>query len=138
MSSVSDAYYNAMAKSFFASLEYELIVHCSRMIKTKAHQAIFTRIESGYTPCRRHSGLNYLSPINFEGNTNTKNATISPRTRVTQRVLRIFGQFAHPSRARGAPSTDPPGGYPTSLIINPLHQEAKNCHGNESSPSPNC
>ena len=50
MSSAGDAYYNAMAESFFASLEYKLIAHCRRKIKTKAHLAIFTRIESGYPP----------------------------------------------------------------------------------------
>lgn len=47
MSSVGDTYYNAMAESLFASLEYELITHCSRKIKT--HLATFTGLRVGTT-----------------------------------------------------------------------------------------
>ena len=66
MGSVGDAYDNAMAESFFASLECELIARRSWKTKTDARLAVFTWIESWYNPCRRHSGLNYLSPNNFE------------------------------------------------------------------------
>ena len=66
MGSVGDAYDNAMAESFFASLECELIARRSWKTKTEARLAVFTWIESWYNPCRRHSGLNYLSPNNFE------------------------------------------------------------------------
>ena len=55
-----------MAESFFASLECELIARRSWKTKTEARLAVFTWIESGYNPCRRHSGLNYQSPNNFE------------------------------------------------------------------------
>ena len=66
MGSVGDAYDNAMAESFFASLECELIDR--RVWKTfaEARLEIFTWIEAWYNPRRRHSGLQYLSPIEFE------------------------------------------------------------------------
>lgn len=66
MGSVGDAYDNAMAESFFASLECELIDRRSWKSKTEARLAVFTWIESWYNPKRRHSGLGYLSPNNFE------------------------------------------------------------------------
>lgn len=66
MGSVGDAYDNAMAESFFASLECELVARRSWKTKTEARLAVFTWIESWYNPCRRHSGLNYQSPNNFE------------------------------------------------------------------------
>lgn len=66
MGSVGDAYDNAMAESFFASLECELIARRSWKTKTEARLAVFTWIEGWYNPRRRHSGLNYQSPNNFE------------------------------------------------------------------------
>jgi putative transposase len=66
MGSVGDAYDNAMAESFFASLECELIDRRSWQTKTEARLALFTWIEGWYNPRRRHSALNYLSPMNFE------------------------------------------------------------------------
>ncbi len=66
MGSVGDTYDNAMAESFFASLECELIDRRTWKSKTEARLAVFTWIESWYNPNRRHSGLGYLSPNNFE------------------------------------------------------------------------
>lgn len=66
MGTVGDAYDNAMAESFFASLECELIARRSWKTKIEARLAVFTWIESRYNPVRRHSGLGYQSPNNFE------------------------------------------------------------------------
>ena len=66
MGTVGNAYDNAMAESFFASLECELIARRSWKTKTEARLAIFTWIETWYNPRRRHSGLGQMSPINFE------------------------------------------------------------------------
>jgi putative transposase len=66
MGSVGDAYDNAMAESFFASLECELIDRKSWQTKTEARLALFTWIEAWYNPRRRHSALDYLSPVNYE------------------------------------------------------------------------
>jgi putative transposase len=66
MGSVGDAYDNAMAESFFATLECELIDRRVWKTQTEARLAVFTWIESWYNPKRLHSALGYMSPINFE------------------------------------------------------------------------
>ncbi|GKS70546.1 hypothetical protein W03_25500 [Nitrosomonas sp. PY1] len=84
MGSVGDAYDNAMAESFFASLECELIDRRSWKNKTEARLAIFTWIESWYNPTRTHSGLGYLSPNNFERKLNEKNQITINRNPLSQ------------------------------------------------------
>lgn len=79
MGSVGDAYDNAMAESFFASLECELLDRRSFQSKTEARQALFTWIEGWYNPRRRHSALGYRAPIDFEKE-ETKNTKIEPTT----------------------------------------------------------
>ncbi|MGF6214335.1 hypothetical protein ABIE32_004254, partial [Comamonas sp. 4034] len=61
-----------MAESFFASLEAELIERNSFQSKAQARMAVFTWIEGWYNPRRRHSGLGYLSPMNFERSQQTR------------------------------------------------------------------
>ena len=66
MGTVGDAYDNAMAESFFAILECELIARRKWETKSEARMAIFSWIEAWYNPLRRHSGLGMQSPNNFE------------------------------------------------------------------------
>jgi len=66
MGSTGDAYDNAMAESFFASLETELIDRSSWRTRAHARLAVFDYIEAFYNPRRRHSGIGYLSPAEFE------------------------------------------------------------------------
>ena len=66
MGSVGDAYDNAMAESFFATLECELLDRCRFKTQAEARMAVFQFIEGFYNPRRRHSSLGYLSPIAFE------------------------------------------------------------------------
>lgn len=66
MGTVGDAYDNAMAESFFGTLECELIDRRSWKSKSEARAALFTWIESWYNPRRLHSSLGYLSPNEFE------------------------------------------------------------------------
>ena len=66
MGTVGDAYDNAMAESFFASLECELIDRRTWKTLTEARLEVFSWIESWYNPRRLHSGLGYQSPNNFE------------------------------------------------------------------------
>ena len=66
MGTVGDAYDNAMAESFFATLECELIDRRVWKTQTEARLAVFTWIEAWYNPHRRHSSLGQMSPINFE------------------------------------------------------------------------
>ena len=66
MGSVGDCYDNAMAESFFATLECELLDRVRFPNPKAAGEAIFDFIEAWYNPHRRHSALGYLSPVNFE------------------------------------------------------------------------
>ena len=66
MGSVGDCYDNAMAESFFASLECELIDRSRWRTHTEARMAVFDYIEGFYNPPRRHSALAYLSPAEYE------------------------------------------------------------------------
>jgi putative transposase len=66
MGSVGDCYDNAMAESFFATLECELLEQRSLRTQAEARMAVFEFMEGWYNPHRRHSGLDYMSPINYE------------------------------------------------------------------------
>ena len=66
MGSVGDAYDNAMAESFFATLERELLNRRRFRSQAEARMAVFEWIEGWYNPRRRHSSLGYRSPVNFE------------------------------------------------------------------------
>ena len=63
---VGDAYDNAMCESFFASLECELLDRRRFQTQVEARMAVFRYIEGFYNPRRRHSALDYLSPLNYE------------------------------------------------------------------------
>ncbi len=66
MGSVGDCFDNAMCESFFATLECELLDRRSFRTQAEARLAVFDFIEGWYNPSRRHSGLGYLSPLEFE------------------------------------------------------------------------
>jgi putative transposase len=66
MGTVGDAYDNAMAESFFATLECELLDRRKFQTHVEARMAIFEFIEGWYNPRRRHSALGYMSPAEFE------------------------------------------------------------------------
>ncbi len=57
MGSVGDAYDNAMAESFFATLEREVLHRRRFKSQAEARMANFEWIEGWYNPHRRHSGL---------------------------------------------------------------------------------
>jgi putative transposase len=62
MGSVGDCYDNAMAESFFATLECELLVRQTFRTHNEARTALFEYLEVFYNRQRRHSALGYLSP----------------------------------------------------------------------------
>ncbi len=66
MGSVGDAYDNALAEAFFATLETELLMRHTFATRTAARLALFDFIEGFYNSHRRHSALGYLSPAAFE------------------------------------------------------------------------
>ena len=64
--SAGDCFDNAMAESFFATLECELIDRRAFHTQAKARMAIFEFIEAWYNRKRRHSALGHLRPEEFE------------------------------------------------------------------------
>jgi transposase InsO family protein len=66
MGTVGDSYDNAMAESFFASLETELIDRTVWRSHAEARADVFDWIEVFYNRVRIHSALGYRSPVDFE------------------------------------------------------------------------
>ena len=63
-----DAYDNAVAESFFATLETELLARSGFATRNQARSAVFDYIEGFYNPHRRHSAIGYYSPADYERN----------------------------------------------------------------------
>ena len=66
MGSIGDPWDNALAESFFASLEKELLRRERFATREHARLRIFWYLECFYNPRRRHSSLGMLSPIDYE------------------------------------------------------------------------
>ena len=59
-------YDNAVVESFFHTIKMEHLYWLKLKTRKEAFSAVFNFIERFYNPKRRHSTLNYLSPIDFE------------------------------------------------------------------------
>ena len=66
MGSRGDAYDNAVAESFFATLKKELVHRRSWPTRRELGSAVFEYIEAFYNRERRHSTLGMLSPAEYE------------------------------------------------------------------------
>ena len=66
MSRKGNCWDNAVAESFFATLEHELLATSDFRSRQVARQAIFEFIEVWYNRQRRHSSLGDLSPAEYE------------------------------------------------------------------------
>jgi putative transposase len=66
MGSVGDCYDNAMCESFFATLECEVLDRHRFHSHVEARLELFSFIEGWYNRRRRHSRLDYLSPMAYE------------------------------------------------------------------------
>jgi putative transposase len=66
MGSKGDCFDNAVAESFFATLEKDLLRRQSFATRQDARTAVFDYIEAFYNPIRLHSTLGYRSPIEYE------------------------------------------------------------------------
>jgi putative transposase len=66
MSSSGNCYDNAVMESFFHTLKTELIYFEKYQTRREARGSIFEYIEVFYNCVRRHSALNYCSPVEFE------------------------------------------------------------------------
>jgi putative transposase len=71
MGSKGDAYDNAVAESFFATLKKELVHRQPWPSRRDLSSAVFEYIEAFYNRQRRHSTLGYLSPEEYERTTIT-------------------------------------------------------------------
>ena len=66
MSRKGNCWDNAVAESFFATLEIELIEGADWQTRNEARRAIFDFVEVWYNRQRRHSSLEYLTPAEFD------------------------------------------------------------------------
>jgi transposase InsO family protein len=66
MSRKGDCWDNAVAESFFATLKREMDNADDLESRASATMSISEYIDGFYNPTRRHSTLNYVSPIEFE------------------------------------------------------------------------
>ena len=66
MGSRGDAYDNAVAETFFATLKKELVNRRTWPSRLELQSAVFEYIEAFYNRQRRHSTLGMLSPTNYE------------------------------------------------------------------------
>ena len=66
MSRKGNCWDNAVAESFFATLEWELIARRKWRNPDEARHDIFAYIETWYNRRRRHSSLDYRSPAQYE------------------------------------------------------------------------
>ena len=66
MGTIGDALDNAVAESSFASPQCELLDRSTWPTRAGLAQAMFEWIEAFYNPTRRHSTLDYLSPVDYE------------------------------------------------------------------------
>ena len=66
MGSVGSALDNAMAESFFASLQTELLDRRTWPTRSSLKAAIFDYIDVFYNRQRRHTSLDHLPPLEFE------------------------------------------------------------------------
>jgi putative transposase len=66
MSGKGNCYDNAVAESFFSTLEFELIMRHDWHTREDARRAVFRYIETWYNPKRRHSTLGSVSPVAYE------------------------------------------------------------------------
>jgi putative transposase len=73
MGSVGDAFDNAMAESFFATLKEELVYRRARPTRHELETEVFSFIEGFYNPLPRHSRLGNLSPAAYERMITTQN-----------------------------------------------------------------
>jgi len=66
MSGKGNCYDNAMVETFFKNLKSELVWRTVFYTRSQAETAIARYIDGFYNPVRRHSALDFLSPMQFE------------------------------------------------------------------------
>jgi transposase InsO family protein len=69
MSRKADCWDNAPMESFFHTLKTELVMHCDYATREEAQASLFEYMEVFYNRQRRHSTLQYETPLAFEAMT---------------------------------------------------------------------
>lgn len=64
--SVGEAFDNAMVESFWSSMQNELLNRKKWKTRCELTNVIFDYVEVFYNRQRRHSSLDYVSPVEFE------------------------------------------------------------------------
>jgi len=87
------------AESFFAALECELIVQESFSDRSEVRLIVFDYLEGFYNPHRRHSAIDYHSPMSYE----RIHVNAPPRASTTHRSVKavICSQYRVHSRGVG-------------------------------------
>src|SRR6202161_2674763 len=67
MSGKGNCFDNAMVETFFKTLKAELVWRTIFQSRIEAASAIGRYIDGFYNPVRRHSALDFISPLQFEG-----------------------------------------------------------------------
>ncbi len=66
MSRKGNCWDNAVAESFFKTLKSECTDHLQKLNLKQTEIAVFDYIECWYNTHRRHSALNYMTPLEYE------------------------------------------------------------------------
>jgi len=66
MSRKGNCYDNAVAESFFHTMKTEWVFFEKYQTRSQAKTSLFDYVETFYNRERRHSTLNYLSPLSYE------------------------------------------------------------------------
>jgi transposase InsO family protein len=66
MGRVASSVDNGLMESFWSTMQRELLDRRSWSTRAELGTAMFEWIEAFYNPRRRHSGIGYLSPVEFE------------------------------------------------------------------------
>ena len=66
MSGKGNCYDNSVVETFFKTLKSELVWRTVFQTRAEAKEAIGRYIDGFYNPVRRHSTLDYVSPVQFE------------------------------------------------------------------------
>lgn len=77
MSGKGNCFDNPMVETFFKTLKIEMIGRTKFNTRADAHAAFVQYIDGFYNPIRRHSALDYLSPVHFEKRAANRD-TVSP------------------------------------------------------------
>jgi len=106
MSRKGDCWDNAVAESFFASLEFECVRDRVFVNYADAYAAIAADIDDLYNPLRLHTTINYLSPIEMESLATVRHmAAQSTCPLVGVKFARLFAFRARQRARKGTAGT---------------------------------